>query len=434
MRFEQLPDWLRWIEGQHPREIALGLDRVAQVYQRLQLDFSDIPVITIAGTNGKGSCVALLSAVLSAADYRVGAYTSPHLLRYNERVCIDGTPVSDASLCEAFAAVDGARGDVPLTYFEFGTLAALYLFGRERPDVLLLEVGLGGRLDAVNVIAPDIAVITSIALDHTDWLGADREQIGREKAGILREGIRVVCGDARPPQSVLDEAQVHACELYLRGRDFEIEHLADQGWHWRGKGFDGAELHHAELPQSTLAADNVATALQVIACLNANVDVATIRRGLAAAALPGRCQHLTVEGVDVVIDVAHNPAAAEHLAAHLQSLPACERCVALLAVMADKDIDGMVEATREQFDAWFLGDLKDNPRALPARDLAPLIHEHGIHMISVSKNIRQAYRRALSLLEPGHRLVVFGSFFTAAEVMAIAARDNRRALSVEEPE
>lgn len=426
MRFDNLPDWLSWIETLHPRSIELGLERVRRVYDAMQLDFTDTPVITVAGTNGKGSCVALTSSILVEAGYRVGAYTSPHLLRYNERVCIDGEPVADATLCDAIEAVDRARGEVPLTYFEFGTLAALSIFRAAAPDILVLEVGLGGRLDAVNVVDPDIAVITTVAVDHVDWLGDDRERIGWEKSGIFREDIRVVCGDLDPPRSVLEEAAGKHCELHRAGRDFTVSQSSGESWSWHGRGFDGRPLTYRDLPRPRLAVDNAATALQVIACLNDDVEEAAIRRGLEKADFPGRCQHLDIDGVDVVLDVAHNPAAAAHLAAHLAGLPPAERTVALFAVMADKDIDGMVEAIKDRFTTWFLGELKDNPRALPASRLAPMIHEHGVDMISVSKNIRQAWRRALSLLEPGHRLVVFGSFFTTAEVMAIIERDKQR--------
>lgn len=419
-----LDEWLQWIERSHPRGIELGLDRVGRVYDALALDFTDTPIISVAGTNGKGSCVALLNAILGAAGWRTGVYTSPHFLHYNERVCIGDQPAADQQLCDAFAAVEAARGDTPLTYFEFGTLAALQVFAAQQVDVLLLEVGLGGRLDAVNIVDADIAVITSIGIDHVDWLGDTREQIGLEKAGILRPGMRAVIGDAEPPESVLQAAQQIECELFIRQQDFEVDAVNADSWSWHGRGFEGEVMRFDGLPRPSLALENAATALQVVACLNEAVERDAVCQGLKSAHAPGRCQHVDVDGVDVVLDVAHNPAAVEHLARHLAALPRAPRTAALFAVMADKDIPAMVAGLKEQVDAWFLGDLKDNERAIAAADLAPVVHEQGIHMISVSKNIRQAYRRVLSLLEPGCRLVVLGSFFTVAEVMAIMERDR----------
>jgi len=232
-RFSLLQDWLAWQETLHPVAIDLGLERVARVADRLACRVPAPVVVTVGGTNGKGSCVALLEAVLRRAGYRVCAYTSPHLYRYNERLRLDGEPVSDAALCEAFERVDAARGDDSLTYFEFGTLAALQLMSRRRPDVALLEVGLGGRLDAVNVVDADVALITGIAIDHTEWLGTERDAIGREKAGIMRNGRPAVCGDRDPPAGLIDEAGRLGAQLLLLGRDFSISE-DDQGWHWRG--------------------------------------------------------------------------------------------------------------------------------------------------------------------------------------------------------
>ncbi len=418
----QLSDWLQRLEQLHPAPMALGLDRIGQVYARMGLDFSKVTVITVGGTNGKGSVVALLHNLLLSAGYRVGAYTSPHLQRYNERIQVDGVEVSDDAIVESFEAVENHRQGVSLTYFEFGTLAALEHFSRQSLNYLILEVGLGGRLDAVNIVEPQLTVVTSIDLDHQAWLGDDREAIGREKAGIFRKGVAAVCGDANPPESLVARARELGAPLFIYGRDFSLQR-AGATPKWQGRSGDDKL---AELPitqELRLLDSNIATALQAIRLLS-GVDI--VDYSALTLGVPGRQESIDFDGIEIILDVSHNPAAAKALAEHLLCLPKVDRCCALFAVMADKDIVGMVSALKPCIDAWFLGDLKDNPRAKPARDLAPILHQQDIHMISVSKNMRQAFARAVSLLESGQRLVVFGSVFTIAEIKTILARKVSR--------
>lgn len=424
-----LSDWLQRLEQLHPAPMELGLDRVGQVYARMALDFSSTSVITVAGTNGKGSVVTLLQNLLLSAGHRVGAYTSPHLQRYNERIRVNGEDVCDEAIVESFERVEEHRGGVSLTYFEFGTLGALQHFARQSLDYLVLEVGLGGRLDAVNIVDPQLTVVTSIDLDHQAWLGNNREAIGREKAGIFRRGIPAVCGDTSPPESLIQTARELKAPLFVNERDFSLRRTQDQHLQWRGRKLDGEPLGLNIQQATTLLDSNVATALQAFALLpEAGLpDYGALRFGVQ-----GRQERIDFEGIEIILDVSHNPAAASMLATLLSELPRVERCCALFGVMADKDIEAMVTAVKPCFDAWFLGDLTDNPRAKPARDLAPMLHEQGIHMISVSKNMRQAFARAVSLLETGQRLVVFGSVFTVAEVKTILDRkQSRRSLEGE---
>ena len=418
-----LSDWLQRLEQLHPAPMALGLDRIGQVYARMALDFSAISVITVAGTNGKGSVVTLLQNLLLSAGHRVGAYTSPHLQRYNERIRVNGEELEDEAIVESLERVEVHREAVALTYFEFGTLAALQHFASQSLDYLILEVGLGGRLDAVNIVDPQLTIVTSIDLDHQAWLGDSREAIGREKAGIFRRGIPAVCGDISPPESLIQTARELEAPLFVNERDFSLRRTQDQHLQWRGRKLDGEPLELDIQQATTLLDSNVATALQAFALLpGAGLpDYGALRFGV-----PGRQERIDFEGIEIILDVSHNPAAASMLATLLSELPKVERCCALFGVMADKDIEAMVTAVKPCFDAWFLGDLSDNPRAKPARDLAPVLHEQGIHMISVSKNMRQAFARAVSLLEPGQRLVVFGSVYTVAEVKAILGRKRSR--------
>lgn len=420
-----LAEWLAHMESRHPRTIDLGLDRMAQVWQALALDFSGVPIITVAGTNGKGSCVAAAVAALQAAGYRVGSYTSPHLIRYNERVCVDGKPLDDATLCQGLAQVHAAAGEVPLTYFEFGTLGALVNLAAAKLDVLILEVGLGGRLDAVNLLDADIAVITSIDLDHSDWLGEDREAIGVEKAGIARAGRPLLCGDPAPPASIADIAAATGAMLWQQGVDYGIEpamepaqevmlhgrYRSGESWRWSGR-------------EPVLTGSSVVSALQALALLDITLTPAMIQAACEAS-LPGRLQRVRLGDMEVILDVAHNPAAAKALAARLAALPPA-RTVAVFGTLQDKDTAGIVQALRDHIAAWFIAELKDVDRAPPAAQLAACIHEQGIHMISVSKNLRQAWRRALSLLAPGDRLLVFGSFHVVGPVLEWLEGEQRR--------
>ena len=415
MRPSTLPQWLAWMESHHPRQIELGLDRVAAVAQNLTLDLSRAKIVTVGGTNGKGSCVAVLEAILRAQGYRVGAYTSPHLLRYNERVRIDGVIVDDVALCAAFEHVHAALNGTSLTYFEFGTLAALWLFQQAALDVIVLEVGLGGRLDAVNLIDADVAVLTTIDLDHQDWLGDDREKIGREKAGIFRTGRTAICADPQPPQSVLAQAQTIDAHWYAIAAAYDYEINGDT-WNWQSRALPKI-ARYERLPLPRLPLPSAAAALAALHALPLPIDAQAIRSGLQNATLPGRFQRVQRGAIEIVLDVAHNPQAAGWLAQRLAEIPAA-RTYAVFAMMADKDIDTVIELSRASFAAWFIGDLPDNPRALPAVALETRLRQHHIGALTRMPTLVAAFAAAVQQAEAGERVVVFGSFFTVAEILA----------------
>lgn len=425
MRFSTLQDWLSWIESCHPNEIELGLERVDRVAGDLELDFSAVQVITVAGTNGKGSCLAVLQHLLIQAGFSVGCFTSPHFIRYNERITLNGVEVDDAPLIESFARIDAVSHDTALTYFEYATLAALDIFSRAKLDVVLLEVGLGGRLDAVNIIDSDIAIVTSIALDHEDWLGTDLNGIGEEKAGIFRAEKPALCGDPNPPESIKAVAEKCGALLYRRGIEFDITTTSLSEAVWVGQTAQHQPCTLTDLSLPSLPVDSVTVALQALALLPWDIPL-TVYQHLPAISLTGRFERRYSEGREIILDVAHNPAAAKHLAKQLLARPITGRTYGLLAMMSDKDTEGVIAALASSFDAWFLADLNKVARAQSAKYLADQVAKQGINMISVSKNIRQAYRRVRSLMGPEDRLVVLGSFFTVSEVLTILARDERR--------
>jgi dihydrofolate synthase/folylpolyglutamate synthase len=415
MRFSRLEDWLQWMETLHPRDIDLGLKRSAAVATKLAISLEP-PVITVAGTNGKGSCVAILGAILAAQGYRVGSYTSPHLLRFNERIVIAGETVSDSALCQALAEVDRARGDISLTYFEFTTLAALCLFQAAALDVVVLEVGLGGRLDAVNIIDADVAIVSSIALDHEAWLGSDREVIGIEKAGIFRQGRPAVIGDRSPPQSLLSYANQLGCRVLCREQSFSFTPHGDT-WDWHGVDLNGSPCAYRQLPMPKLLLDNAATVLQALQCLSLAVGESAIREGLNQAEVTGRCQHNMVAGVDIVMDVAHNPAAVVTLREHLRQNSVSGRTLCVFAVMADKAVATMISELSDCFSGWLLADLPTNPRAAKAADVADLLVSQGLRALAVGGTVDENITQALAQLSSGDRLVIFGSFFTVSEAL-----------------
>lgn len=415
MRFTTLDEWLQWLECQHPRAIDLGLERVSVVAKALNIALA-MPVITVAGTNGKGSCVALSSAILSAEGYRVGTYTSPHLVHYNERIGIAGRYVSDDELLAAFSAIDEARGATSLTYFEFGTLAALWLFQRAELDVVILEVGLGGRLDAVNIVDADIAIVSSIAIDHEAWLGSDREVIGREKAGVFRQGRIAVVGDLNPPQSVLNYGRDIGATVLCRDRDFSYSESTSQ-WQWQGLDAQGDKLEYHGLPLPSVLLDNAATVLQALQYLDLNVSDAAVRSGLSRVELSGRCQHIVLDGVDIVLDVAHNPAAVVTLRQHLQQYPVSGRSRCVFAVMADKAIAEMVSILQPWFESWWLADLDGNSRAAGASDVSGMLMIQQVSGVQYGGSVAASIQQAMAQSASGDRIVVFGSFFTVAEAM-----------------
>ena len=416
MRFTTLDDWLRWQETLHPKAIELGLDRVRTVLRRLQPEAPPFAVITVGGTNGKGSCVAFLDAILRAAGYRVGAYASPHLLRYNERIRVDGVEAEDETLCRTFARIDAARGDISLTYFEFGTLAALERFREAGVEVAVLEVGLGGRLDAVNVVDADAALVTSIALDHTDWLGPNRDSIGYEKAGIYRPGRPAICADPDPPPRLLEHARAIGARLLRIGPDYGFAR-AGATWRW----WSGAARLDA-LPLPALAGDhqlgNAAAALMTLTSLRDRlpVDAAAIRAGLARAWLPGRFQ--VIPGpVEWILDVAHNPAAAAVLADHLKNRACAGRTRAIMGLLADKDADGVIQALASVVDEWHPVTL-DGARGRAGADLAARLLSADIQAMTPHEDIASACRAALDAADTGDRIVVLGSFHAVAPVLA----------------
>ena len=369
MSFDSLDAWLHWQARLNPRSIELGLERVHRVWRALGPPAIEAPVLTVAGTNGKGSSVAYAEAVLQAAGYRTGCYSSPHLQVYNERIRMDGVMVDDAPLCAAFERIEGVRGDVPLTYFEYGTLAALCLFAEARLDALVLEVGLGGRLDAVNLIDADVALITSIALDHQDWLGNDLEAIGAEKAGVMRPGRPAVFSGRGIPESLRVHARKIGARLLVAGEDYRVERGAEA---WE---LVVGEARRRALPLPAMRGarqiDNAAGVLVALESLRDRLplDQRAVRTGLLAARLPGRFEVRPGEPT-WILDVAHNPEAAAVLGGMLGDYFHRGRTIAICGMLGDKDAAGIAQALAGRFDAWYLVDLADQPRGLPADELA----------------------------------------------------------------
>lgn len=418
MRFHDLHSWLRWQETLHPGAIELGLERIGAVWSRLHRQTSmPFPVITVAGTNGKGSCVAMLESIYRAAGYRTACYTSPHLLRYNERIRLDGREIPDRALCAAFERVDQARADSTLTYFEFGTLAALDLFVRARPEVAILEVGLGGRLDAVNMPDPDVSVVTTVGLDHTQWLGDTLDEIAAEKAGIFRPRRPAVVGHRAPRRTVMERAETLGCDLLVLGRDFDGEDDAPPHWRWSGPRQTWADLPAPAL-HGDFQRDNAAAALMALSCLQARLPVSIdqLRLGLRQARLKGRFQIVPGE-VSLVLDVAHNGQAAEALAANLRALDCPGRVHGVLGILKDKDPQAIAGPPASRIDYWYLGQSAD-PRALPARDLrAGLAGIAADEKLSEFGAIVEAFRAATEKARAGDCILVFGSFSTVGAVL-----------------
>ena len=417
-----LSDWLVHLEGLHPKGqagIELGLERAARVKQVLQ-QRQTRPVVVVGGTNGKGSTCAYLESIYRAAGYRVGCYTSPHLLAYNERVRLDGAPVDDETLCAAFARVEAARqaaGNVSLTYFEFGTLAAWEVFAEQDVELVILEVGLGGRLDAVNIYDGDVAVITGIALDHTDWLGPTRETIGREKAGIFRSARPAICADPEPPQSLSEYAEAIGADLQLIGRDFGFSRCGD-GWScWNRRG-----AQRGFLPLPTLSgAHQLGNASAVLAAVDFLQDrlpvvAAAVAKGLQEVRLAGRFQRVKA-CPEIIVDVAHNPQAVAGLAQTLSLQRSSRRTLAVVGMLADKDIAGALRAMSGSVDLWFLGCL-DGPRGATAEVLAAAVRSDSpAAVVECFPSVGGAFRHAVGLAGENDRIVAFGSFFTVAAVL-----------------
>ncbi|MDF3055654.1 MAG: FolC bifunctional protein [Gammaproteobacteria bacterium] len=407
--FLSLSQWLSYVESLHPQNIALGLERVDSIAEKLKLSTCSSKVFTIAGTNGKGSSAAFLSAILQAAGYRTAVYTSPHLLRFNERICINGALVSDEMLVEAFQVIEEGRGDTALTYFEFTTLAAFYLFPQANVDVWILEVGLGGRLDAVNLIDPDVAIITTIALDHMDWLGEDREKIGAEKAGIMRSHVPVVCGDSDPPNSLLSAAKRIFSPIFCINQHFSYA-IHPSFW-----SFESERVCYPNLPLPSLPVQNAAAVLMALSLSGLEYDVSAVSQGLVSAQLMGRFQEVA-QPVHTILDVAHNPQSGAYLAERLKQLPYSGKTLAVVGMLKDKDIVNTLKPLLSCVDGWYVASL-DVPRGENAKNIANYLHELGVTAYDTAASPLSAYHSAVGACSASDRVVVFGSFYTVAEVL-----------------
>ncbi|MGA9341558.1 MAG: bifunctional tetrahydrofolate synthase/dihydrofolate synthase [Rhodanobacteraceae bacterium] len=416
-----LPEWLAYQQRVHPREVDLGLARVREIFRRLGAGRPAPVVITVGGTNGKGSTVAFLESMLAAASKKIGTYTSPHLLRYNERIRIDGKEAADAALVDVFARIEAVRGEISLTYFEFATLAALLIFAESELDVAVLEVGLGGALDAVNLIDADVSIVTTVDLDHREYLGDDRNQIGREKAGIFRNGRPAIIGDATPVKGLVDEATRIGADIRMAGRDFHVE-IADEGWRWR------SGTRELALPAPGLIAGcqhaNAAAAIAALDALSAGIgwDPEAIARGVAGVQLDARLQRFNGR-CEWLIDVAHNPQAASVLAQWLHAHPRDGDNIAVFSALADKDIGGIVTALDSCFVEWHLaGMARESPRGLDVVSLrAPVEAALGKGRTVSHETLADALEAA-HVAAAGHadRVVAFGSFFVAAAALDFA--------------
>ncbi|NMM21575.1 MAG: bifunctional tetrahydrofolate synthase/dihydrofolate synthase [Rhodoferax sp.] len=416
-----LSDWLAHCEQLHPKNIDMGLERVRTVAERMQIRF-DCPVITVAGTNGKGSTCAMLEAILLQAGYRTGVYTSPHLVRFEERLRLSGETVDATQLVAAFAGVERARAlneaDISLTYFEFSTLAILDVMAHSKLDVVILEVGLGGRLDAVNIIEPDCAVITSIDLDHMEFLGADRESIGYEKAGIMRTGRPVVVSDPMPPQSVLDRALEVGADLWRFGVDFNVSGDKQQ-WGWAGRGRRYSGLAYPALRGANQLV-NAAGVLATLAALRDRLPITAqaVRNGLAFVELPGRFQIIPGEPT-LVLDVAHNPHSVAALTANLDAMSYFPTTHAVFGAMADKDLAAMLVKINPLIDKWYFTDLP-TPRAESADGLLVKWQAQNKRKEATAcayPDPQQALQAAINAADPTDRIVVFGSFYTVGGIL-----------------
>ncbi len=422
MRFSTLDEWLSWQESLHPVGIDLGLERPGKVLRAMGLDRPFHTVITVAGTNGKGSSVATLEAILIAAGYRVGCYTSPHLLRYTERIRLNGSEVDDGALCESFERIDQARGETSLTYFEFGTLAAFDLFARAELDVAVLEVGLGGRLDASNLLDADVALITAIDVDHAAWLGSDRETIALEKGGIMRPGRPAVCSDPQPPQSLIELAAEKGAALSLLGRDYQFT-VSGDSWQWLAgrRQYDALPLPAL---RGSAQLQNAAGVLMVLERLHDRLPVTPrqVEQGLRSVALPGRFQIIAGEPT-MILDVAHNPQSAEVLAANLQAMPVVGRTRAVVAMLADKDLPSTLRYLKGRVDDWYVAGLA-LPRGANDEAMRQALAEIGEEGAASFTSVSEALAAARCEAAAEDRVVVFGSFYTVAEAMAASALHN----------
>ncbi len=416
-RFNSLDGWLEWQEGVHPREIDLGLERVARVFKLLNPENVKPPTIIVAGTNGKGSCIAFLESIYRAQGYRVGAYTSPHISKYNERIRIDGLSVDDDVICQAFDRIDTVRSEDSLSYFEFGTLAALDIFWRSDLDVQLLEIGLGGRLDAVNIIDADTVLITSICIDHVDWLGETREAIAYEKAGVFRTGIPAVIGDLDPPETLLNRAFEKNTPLFRINKEFGFQKKA-HGWSWSCSTIKNRQ--YLSLPEPALKGEhqyrNASAVLMATIEMEAILPVseASIYKGLETVQLKGRFQ-LIDSDIPVLLDVAHNPQAVRALVEYLLKMYPDKKIYAIFSMMKDKDIKAVIEIISPVITHWYISPL-NSPRAASESVVQDCFKQNNLKNASFGyRSFSESFQGAKERAEAGDLIVVFGSFYLVAE-------------------
>lgn len=408
--------WLDWQERFHPRLIDLGLKRVMQVFKKLHPVYNKPLTITVGGTNGKGSCITFLEAIYRAQGYKVGSYTSPHILRYNERIKINGQPVSDEEICDSFARIDAVCDDISLSYFEFGTLAAVDIFSRANLDIQLLEVGLGGRLDAVNIVETDLAVITSICIDHVDWLGGTREAIGREKAGIFKTKVPAVIGDINPPESLIQTAKEKQTPLSCIDKDFNYQH-EEQSWTW-----SSVEQTYTDLAYPALKGEhqfnNASTVLMAVTKMQSHLAVGeqAINSGLQNAHLTGRFQ-LIAGDIPVLLDVGHNPQAVSMLADYLKNNFADKKIHAVFSIMKDKDVSSIIDIMSDYVHDWFISPI-NTPRAATETSLQTLFAQKKLHNVTFGfQHFTEAVNAAKKNATKDELILIFGSFFLVSEYL-----------------
>ena len=418
-----LGEWLAYLEQLHPSAIDMGLGRSQEVASRMGLGKPAPRVITVTGTNGKGSTCAFVASLLRAQGLKVGVYNSPHLLRYNERVQIDGVEATDAALCEAFVAVEAGRGEISLTYFEMGTLAAFWLFQHSALDAVVLEVGLGGRLDTVNIVDADLALVTSIGVDHVDYLGDTRESVAYEKAGIFRQGAPALCGDLNPPQPLLDKARELNCPFFLRGRDFDLAQ-GDAHWQWRGVDRRGQAVELHDLPLLDLPMENAALALQAYLLLDLPWQAQQLIAALQQTRVVGRLDRRQFDWqgkrLNLLLDVGHNPHAAEYLAERLARRPVAGRRLAVFGLLADKDLGGVVARLSGSVHSWAVAPL-DSSRARPVADLQAALENLGATVTS-HVSVAAALDAQCEQAAAEDEILLFGSFYCVAEALEWLAR------------
>ncbi|MFY0640518.1 MAG: bifunctional tetrahydrofolate synthase/dihydrofolate synthase [Bermanella sp.] len=407
---KNLDQWLAFLESNHPTEIDMGLERVQTVAQRLNLLKPAPLTLLVAGTNGKGSTVTMCSSILNATGMNVGSYMSPHLHVYNERVRINGQPVSDDLIVESFEVIDEARADISLTYFEVGTLSALYIFKKTKVDAAVLEIGLGGRLDAVNIVEPSGAAVTSIGLDHQDWLGSDINNIAFEKAGVYRASQPAICGERNPPSRLIEHANSIDANLLIKGRDFDFQRTADN-WSWRGVSSDNQQLNYDDLVLPSLPLENAATALQLLIQVCPRLSLDDINLGLQNAQLGGRLQQFNHPYFGI-LDVGHNPQAAKLLNEHLISQPIKGKRYALFAMLKDKDALSVVECM-SAIDEWYLAGLAGY-RGQTCHDLAGKVSER-VDVSGKYDTVADGLKALKEIVSKDDQVIIFGSFLTVAD-------------------